>query len=253
MNESICAELQETNVIFDSKTVLSDINLEISASSITVLVGRSGSGKTTFLRIFNRLNELFVGAATTGRVILNVGGRFFDIHNDRLEVEYLRRKVGMVFQNPNVLPSSIYENIAMPLKVVSGINGYEIENSVESALRQVQLWEEVKDRLKQPAVSLSGGQQQRLCLARTLSLEPEILLLDEQTASLDFKATVKIEELLTGLKQRYSIIAVSHSLSQTFRIADQIIVLKEGKITSIMDPSEFRDVRSHESLFEEIF
>lgn len=253
MNESICAELQETNVIFDSKTVLSDINLEISASSITVLVGRSGSGKTTFLRIFNRLNELFVGAATTGRVILNVGGRFFDIHNDRLEVEYLRRKVGMVFQNPNVLPSSIYENIAMPLKVVSGINGYEIENSVESALRQVQLWEEVKDRLKQPAVSLSGGQQQRLCLARTLSLEPEILLLDEPTASLDFKATVKIEELLTGLKQRYSIIAVSHSLSQTFRIADQIIVLKEGKITSIMDPSEFRDVRSHESLFEEIF
>ncbi len=253
MNESICAELQETNVIFDSKTVLSDINLEISASSITVLVGRSGSGKTTFLRIFNRLNELFVGAATTGRVILNVGGRFFDIHNDRLEVEYLRRKVGMVFQNPNVLPSSIYENIAMPLKVVSGINGYEIENRVESALRQVQLWEEVKDRLKQPAVSLSGGQQQRLCLARTLSLEPEILLLDEPTASLDFKATVKIEELLTGLKQRYSIIAVSHSLSQTFRIADQIIVLKEGKITSIMDPSEFRDVRSHESLFEEIF
>lgn len=253
MNESICAELQETNVIFDSKTVLSDINLEISASSITVLVGRSGSGKTTFLRIFNRLNELFVGAATTGRVIVNVGGRFFDIHNDRLEVEYLRRKVGMVFQNPNVLPSSIYENIAMPLKVVSGINGYEIENSVESALRQVQLWEEVKDRLKQPAVSLSGGQQQRLCLARTLSLEPEILLLDEPTASLDFKATVKIEELLTGLKQRYSIIAVSHSLSQTFRIADQIIVLKEGKITSIMDPSEFRDVRSHESLFEEIF
>ena len=253
MNESICAELQETNVIFDSKTVLSDINLEISASSITVLVGRSGSGKTTFLRIFNRLNELFVGAATTGRVIVNVGGRFFDIHNDRLEVEYLRRKVGMVFQNPNVLPSSIYENIAMPLKVVSGINGYEIENRVESALRQVQLWEEVKDRLKQPAVSLSGGQQQRLCLARTLSLEPEILLLDEPTASLDFKATVKIEELLTGLKQRYSIIAVSHSLSQTFRIADQIIVLKEGKITSIMDPSEFRDVRSHESLFEEIF
>ena len=253
MNESICAELQETNVIFDSKTVLSDINLEISASSITVLVGRSGSGKTTFLRIFNRLNELFVGAATTGRVIVNVGGRFFDIHNDRLEVEYLRRKVGMVFQNPNVLPSSIYENIAMPLKVVSGINGCEISCSVESALRQVQLWEEVKDRLKQPAVSLSGGQQQRLCLARTLSLEPEILLLDEPTASLDFKATVKIEELLTGLKQRYSIIAVSHSLSQTFRIADQIIVLKEGKITSIMDPSEFRDVRSHESLFEEIF
>lgn len=253
MNESICAELQETNVIFDSKTVLSDINLEISASSITVLVGRSGSGKTTFLRIFNRLNELFVGAATTGRVIVNVGGRFFDIHNDRLEVEYLRRKVGMVFQNPNVLPSSIYENIAMPLKVVSGIKGCEVSYGVESALRQVQLWEEVKDRLKQPAVSLSGGQQQRLCLARTLSLEPEILLLDEPTASLDFKATVKIEELLTGLKQRYSIIAVSHSLSQTFRIADQIIVLKEGKITSIMDPSEFRDVRSHESLFEEIF
>lgn len=253
MNESICAALQGTNVNFGAKNVLSDINLEISASSITVLVGRSGSGKTTFLRIFNRLNELFPGAVTTGGVIVNIGGRVLDIHNDGLEVEFLRRKVGMVFQNPNVLPASIYANIAMPLKVVSGINGSEIENRVESALRQVQLWEEVKDRLKQPAVSLSGGQQQRLCLARSLSLEPEILLLDEPTASLDFKATVKIEELLTGLKQKYSIIAVSHSLTQTFRIADQIIVLKDGKLTSIIDPSEFRDVRSHESLFEEIF
>ena len=253
MNESICAGLQGTNVSFSAKNVLSDINLEISAQSITVLVGRSGSGKTTFLRIFNRLNELFHGAVTTGNVIVNIGGKVYDIHNGGMEVEFLRRKVGMVFQNPNVLPSSVYANIAMPLKVVSGIHGAEIEDSVESALRQVQLWEEVKDRLKQPAVSLSGGQQQRLCLARSLSLEPEILLLDEPTASLDFKATVKIEELLTELKQRYSIIAVSHSLTQTFRIADQIIVLKEGKITSIMDPSEFRDVRSHESLFEEIF
>ena len=253
MNESICATLQGTNVSFSAKNVLSDINLEIRAGSITVLVGRSGSGKTTFLRIFNRLNELFHGAVTTGRVFLNIGGKVSDIHDDGLQVEFLRRKVGMVFQNPNVLPSSIFANIAMPLKVVSGINSVEIENRVELALRQVQLWEEVKDRLKQPAVSLSGGQQQRLCLARSLSLEPEILLLDEPTASLDFKATVKIEELLTGLKERYSIIAVSHSLTQTFRIADQIVVLKDGKVTSIIDPSEFRDVRSHESIFEEIF
>lgn len=253
MSKSICAELQGINVSFGAKTVLSDINLKIAANSITVLVGRSGSGKTTFLRIFNRLNELFHGAVTTGQVIVNIGGKVFDIHNHVLEVEFLRRKVGMVFQNPNVLPSSIYANIAMPLKVVSGVHGSEIENRIESVLRQVQLWDEVKDRLKQPAVSLSGGQQQRLCLARSLSLEPEILLLDEPTASLDFKATLKIEELLKGLRESYSIIAVSHSLTQTFRIADQIIVLKDGKVTSIIDPAEFRDTSSYESIFEEIF
>ncbi|MDD3473104.1 MAG: ATP-binding cassette domain-containing protein [Syntrophaceae bacterium] len=253
MSKSICAELQGINVSFGAKTVLSDINLKIAANSITVLVGRSGSGKTTFLRIFNRLNELFHGAVTTGQVIVNIGGKVFDIHNHVLEVEFLRRKVGMVFQNPNVLPSSIYANIAMPLKVVSGVHGSEIENRIESVLRQVQLWDEVKDRLKQPAVSLSGGQQQRLCLARSLSLEPEILLLDEPTASLDFKATLKIEELLIGLRESYSIIAVSHSLTQTFRIANQIIVLKDGKVTSVIDPYEFRDARSYESIFEEIF
>jgi phosphate transport system ATP-binding protein len=256
INSSIngtCGLIQKVCVSFGATEVLTNINLEIDPNTITILVGRSGSGKTTFLRMLNRLNELFDHCCTTGQIILKIGGKSGNILGATFAVEYLRRKVGMVFQNPNVLPSSIYANIAMPLRVVTGAGKTETMIRVESALREVQLWDEVKDRLKESAMSLSGGQQQRLCLARTISLEPEILLLDEPTASLDFKASLKIEELLLKLRKTYTIIAVSHSMAQTFRIGDRIVVLKDGRISAIVNPSDFANSQSHEDLFNEIF
>ncbi len=176
-----------------------------------------------------------------------------DVYANGIPLTELRRRVGMVFQAPNVLPLSIFKNLALPLKLVLGLGKQEIPQRVEDALQSAHLWEEVKDRLQDQATTLSGGQQQRLCLAHALALQPDVLLLDEPTASLDFRAALKIEDLLLDLKEKYTIIAVSHSLSQARRLADVVVVLREGQIMKAFSGQEFSEHQVRETLLEEFF
>jgi phosphate transport system ATP-binding protein len=218
------AKLQNLSVAFGEKTILQGISLEIPAQKITVLIGRSGSGKTTLLRVFNRLNEEFPRYHSTGTY------DFFAEPAKNLPVTKLRLQAGMLFQTPNLLPVSIWKNIAMPVQKLLATSKEDVISRVETSLKDVGLWDEVKDRLHQPADILSGGQQQRLCLARVLALSPKMLLLDEPTASLDIAATREIETLLRTLKQKYTIVMVSHSLHQAASLADQLVVLESGRI-----------------------
>jgi phosphate transport system ATP-binding protein len=244
--------LDKLRVRFSEKIVLKDITLSLWPNQLTVLAGPSGSGKSTLLRSINRLNAV-TDCRTEGAVHIRFDGREVDVYSDSIPLSELRRRVGMVFQTPAVLPFSIEKNIAMPLRVTLGLSGAALTERVAWALREVSLWDEVKDRLREPAPTLSGGQQQRLCLARVLALEPQVLLLDEPTASLDFKAAARIEALLSRLKQRYAILAVSHSLSQTRRIADRVCVLKEGQIIQEMARHELEDADAFQKLMEAAF
>ena len=246
-------QMDGLHVSFGGKPILRDLTLAFPARTISVVIGRSGSGKTTLLRALNRLNECFTGCETSGTVRLKVDDAFVDVYKNGLPLAELRRRVGMVFQSPNVLPVSIAKNLALPLRLVLGLHKKEIPDRVEEALKAVHLWDEVKDRLKDQATTLSGGQQQRLCLARVLALQPDVLLLDEPTASLDFRAAMKIEELLLDLKGRYTIIAVSHSLSQARRLADVVLVLKDGQIGRTFPSSQFLAHDVLDDLLEEIF
>ena len=235
----ICIE--DLSVAFGGRTIIDHMNLAIGRGGPTFLLGRSGSGKTTLLRAINRLNECFPDCATQGRVRLNLGGEWIDAYAPGTAAETLRRRAGMVFQSPNVLPLSVARNITLPLRTVLNLPADECEARMEQALRDVHLWNEVGDRLAAPAASLSGGQQQRLCLARALALGPDILLLDEPTASLDFKAARQIEDLLVELKSRYTLVLVSHSLSQAHRLAEQVFVLRDGGQVERLEEEIFRD------------
>lgn len=250
---ALAAVVEHLSVGFGPRPVLQDIDLTLEKGKLYVLVGRSGAGKTTFLRSFNRLNECFPGCRTQGSLRLNLGNQWVDIYRDDLPVTELRRRVGMVFQTPNILPASVVKNVSLPLKLVLGLSKKDIPERVEWALRQVHLWEEVQNRLHAPAATLSGGQQQRLCLARVLALEPAVLLLDEPTASLDFRSSQKIEELLLTLKERYTILAVSHSLSQARRLGDQVLIFNEGRQVGTLERADLRQGERFQSLLEEIF
>jgi phosphate transport system ATP-binding protein len=252
-NLTLVAEVKDLTVSFAGRRVLKGLSLELRDRRLTVIIGPSGSGKTTLLRTFNRLNECFPHSATTGSLRLRLGGEWRDICRDGFPVTELRRRIGMVFQAPNLLPMSIEKNIALPLRLVLGAPRPEIPGRLEAALKSAQLWDEVKDRLRAPALTLSGGQQQRLCLARALALEPDLLLLDEPTASLDFRATGKIEALLTHLKERYPILAVSHSLSQARRLADQVLVMRDGAIVRTLEREAIEPPDLLPRLVEEIF
>ncbi len=252
-NLTLVAEVKDLSVSFGGRRVLKGLNLELRDRRLTVIIGPSGSGKTTLLRTFNRLNEYFPHAATSGSLRLRLGGEWQDICRDGFPVTELRRRIGMVFQTPNLLPMSIEKNIALPLHLVLGAPRPEIPRRLEEALKSAQLWDEVKDRLRTPALTLSGGQQQRLCLARALALEPDFLLLDEPTASLDFRAAGKIEALLTHLKERYPILAVSHSLSQARRLADQVLVMRDGAIIRTLGREDLEPPDLLPRLMEEIF
>jgi len=240
-------------VRFLEKTVLKDITLSLWPGQLTILVGPSGSGKSTLLRSINRLNAFYPDCRTEGTVRIRLHDRSIDVYPDSFPLSELRRRVGMVFQTPAVLPFSIEKNLAMPLRVTLGLTGVALSERVEWALREVSLWSEVKDRLGEPAPTLSGGQQQRLCLARVLALEPQVLLLDEPTASLDFRAAASIEALLSRLKKRYTILAVSHSLSQTRRIADRVCVLKEGQLVQEMAGHHLEDADAFQQLMDAAF
>jgi phosphate transport system ATP-binding protein len=238
---------------FAGREVLHDLNAEFYRGRVAVILGRSGSGKTTFLRALNRLNECFPGSETRGSVRLNLQGEWRDIYQSAVPLTELRRRVGMVFQTPHLLPGSVADNLALPGKLVLGWHRREIPDRVELALKEAHLWEEVKERLAAPAQTLSGGQQQRLCLARLLALEPEILLLDEPTASLDFRSSLQVEELLLSFKERYTIIAVSHSLSQARRLADAALVFRDGSIVQRLHREDLQAPNTLQTLLEEIF
>lgn len=224
--------IQNLSVAFAGRTVLHNLSLEVDSGGPTVLVGRSGSGKTTLLRALNRLNECLPDCSTSGLVELRLGGGWMDAYAPGTSPETLRKRVGMVFQTPNPLPVSVGRNLDLPLGLALGLGPAERAERAELALREARLWDEVKDRLDHPAQTLSGGQQQRLCLARALAFRPEILLLDEPTASLDYKAARGVEELLLDLATHYTVLLVSHNLNQARRLARQqtrrMFVLHEG-------------------------
>ncbi len=216
---------------YGSHQALQNISIEIPEKSITALIGPSGCGKSTFLKTLNRMNDLIPGVKITGRV--EYKGR--DIYAPNVDVNILRREVGMVFQKPNPFPMSIYDNVAYGPRTHGVKNKAKLDGIVEKALRNAAIWDEVKDRLKKNALGLSGGQQQRLCIARALAVEPEVLLMDEPTSALDPISTSKIEELAVSLKDRYTIVIVTHNMQQAVRISDQTAFFLLGELVEYGD------------------
>lgn len=211
---------------YGSTQALKNISISIPEKSITALIGPSGCGKSTFLKTLNRMNDLVPGVKITGRVEYN--GR--DIYAPGVDVNELRRDVGMVFQKPNPFPMSVYDNIAYGPRTHGIRNRAKLDDIVERSLRDAAIWDEVKDRLKKSALGLSGGQQQRLCIARALAVEPKVLLMDEPTSALDPISTAKIEELAISLKERYTIIIVTHNMQQAVRISDRTAFFLLGEL-----------------------
>jgi phosphate transport system ATP-binding protein len=215
----------------DGNESLKDVSLEIPANSITVLFGPAGGGKSTLLRVLNRLNDLADVVHVSGKAqILDKQGERLNILDPTTDVIALRRRVSMVFARPIVLPMSIRDNLTYGLKIAGERNKFRLQEAVERSLQQAALWDEVKDRLDTPAVAISGGQQQRLCLARSLALQPEVILLDEPTSGLDPISTTKVEASLQELKKNYTIILVPHSVQQAARTADQAAFFLQGEL-----------------------
>lgn len=232
----------------NGRAILHHVDLELPRHGISVLLGRSGSGKTSFLRCLNRLHDCTKDSRMQGQVELLLDGEMRDISRLRGEeaLSRLRRQVGMVFQTPNVLPASIGQNLLLPLQLAAGLDMDEARSRARRSLEDVGLWPEVHDRLGDPAGSLSGGQQQRLCLARTLALEPQILLLDEPTASLDPASTRRIEDLLLQLSERYAIILVSHGIAQARRLATRLLLFEDGHARGPFPLEELARIFPHE-------
>ena len=216
---------------------LKNINMDIAENSITALIGPSGCGKSTFLKTLNRMNDLVPGVKITGQVRY----REEDIYDKNVDVNQLRREVGMVFQKPNPFPMSIYDNIAYGPRTHGIRKRGELDEIVEQALRDAAIWDEVKDRLKKNALGLSGGQQQRLCIARALAVKPSVLLMDEPTSALDPISTSRIEELAMGLKDRYTIVIVTHNMQQAARISDNCAFFLLGELVEYGDTQTMFD------------
>ena len=216
---------------YGSHQALTDINIEIPEKSITALIGPSGCGKSTFLKTINRMNDLIPDVKITGEIKYKEQ----NIFAPNVDVNDLRREVGMVFQKPNPFPMSIYDNIAYGPRTHGVKNKAKLDDIVERSLRGAAIWDEVKDRLKKNALGLSGGQQQRLCIARALAVEPEVLLMDEPTSALDPISTLKIEELAEELKKKYTIIIVTHNMQQAVRISDRTAFFLLGELVEYGD------------------
>ncbi len=219
-------EAKNVNIYYGENHVLKDISLTIKENTVTAFIGPSGCGKSTFLRTLNRMNDYIESFRKKGKVYIN--GK--EIYDKDVRVEDLRRKVGMVFQKPNPFPKTIYENVAYGLKIHGMKDKEEIDQRVEKSLKQAVLWSEVKDKLDKPALSLSGGQQQRLCIARTLAVKPTIILMDEPASALDPLSTAKIEELIHELKEKYTIVIVTHNMQQAARISDRTAFFYLGEL-----------------------
>ncbi len=225
-----CFLIDHLNLYYGAFHALKEINLNIEKNKITALIGPSGCGKSTLLKTLNRMNDLVEGCKITGNIKL-----FDDNIYQNMDINILRKRVGMVFQKPNPFPMSIYDNIAFGPRT-HGIKGkYELDEIVEQSLKDAAIWDEVKDRLKKSALGLSGGQQQRLCIARALAVAPEVLLMDEPTSALDPISTGKIEELILSLQNKYSIIIVTHNMQQATRISDTTAFFLMGEVIEYGD------------------
>lgn len=230
-NQTYKLRAKNIDVFYGDFQAIHDISLDIIDNSITAFIGPSGCGKSTFLRLFNRMNDYIDGFSMNGQILLE--GK--DIYEPSVNVEELRKKIGMVFQKPNPFPKSIFENVAYGLRI-QGIKDKDlIEQQVVESLKQATLFEEVKDDLDKQALALSGGQQQRLCMARTLAVKPSVLLMDEPTSALDPISTAKIEELIAELKKKYTIAIVTHNMQQAGRISDNTAFLYMGKLVEYGD------------------
>ncbi len=218
--------VENLNLHYGENHALKDVNMEIADHAITAFIGPSGCGKSTFLRCLNRMNDLVDGCRVEGKVILD--GE--DIYDKRVDTTLLRKKVGMVFQQPNPFPMSIYDNIAYGPRLHGVKNKKELDEIVERSLQGAAIFEEVKDRLHKSALGLSGGQQQRLCIARALAVSPEVLLMDEPTSALDPISTLKIEELMETLKKKYTVVIVTHNMQQAARVSDDTAFFLVGEV-----------------------
>ena len=226
LNKKIIFNVENLNLFYGHTQALKDVNIPIYEREVTALIGPSGCGKSTFLRTLNRMNDLIENCQIDGKIT------FFndEIYKDKMDVISLRKRVGMVFQKPNPFPMSIYDNITYGPRCQGITDKNELKRIVESSLKQAALYDEVKDRLKESALSLSGGQQQRLCIARTIAMKPEVILMDEPTSALDPVATAKIEDLITELKKDYTIVIVTHNMQQAARISDKTAFFLHGEI-----------------------
>lgn len=216
MTDAFKIKVENLDLFYGDNKALHNININMNSNSITALIGPSGCGKSTFLRTLNRMNDLIDGVKITGDIYVDNQ----NIYNPDTDIVSLRKRVGMVFQRPNPFPMTIYENIAYGPKIHGIKKKSMLDEIVEKSLQQAALWEEAKDRLHKSALGLSGGQQQRLCIARLLAVEPDVLLMDEPTSALDPISTLKVEELTQVLKERYTIIIVTHNMQQAARISD---------------------------------
>ena len=238
-------QVRNLELFYGDNKALKNINLDIESKKVTALIGPSGCGKSTFLRTLNRMNDLIDNVKITGEI--TIGGK--NIYKDIDEID-LRKKVGMVFQKPNPFPMSIYDNVAYGPRLHGVKDKKTLDGIVEKSLKGAALWDEVKDRLKKSALGLSGGQQQRLCIARTIAVSPEIILMDEPTSALDSISTIKMEELMYELKKKYTVIIVTHNMQQAGRIADKTAFFLSGEVVEYGDTSDIfykpRDKRTED-------
>ena len=238
--------VESLNLHYGENHALKNVNMEIADHAITAFIGPSGCGKSTFLRCLNRMNDLVDGCRVEGKVILD--GE--DIYDKRVDTTLLRKKVGMVFQQPNPFPMSLYDNIAYGPRLHGIKNKKELDEIVERSLQGAAIFEEVKDRLHKSALGLSGGQQQRLCIARALAVSPEVLLMDEPTSALDPISTLKIEELMETLKKKYTVVIVTHNMQQAARVSDDTAFFLVGEVIEKNATSEIfarpRDKRTED-------
>ena len=229
-----CIKVENLNLFYGEKQALHGINMEMQKKKVTAYIGPSGCGKSTLLRCINRMNDLVDSARIEGKILLDGA----NIYDKAVNVAALRRRIGMVFQKPNPFPKSIFENVAYGLRI-QGVNDKRIlEETVENALRGAALWDEMKDRLNDNALGMSGGQQQRLVIARAIAIEPEVLLLDEPASALDPISTLKIEELINELKEKYTIVIVTHNMQQAARVSDYTAFMYMGELIEIGTTSE---------------
>ena len=234
MSNKIKVKVENLNLYYGENHALKDVSMDIQENAVTAFIGPSGCGKSTFLKTLNRMNDLVDGVRIDGKVLLD--GE--DIYDPSVDTTILRKKVGMVFQQPNPFPMSIYDNIAYGPRVHGIRDKKRLDQIVEESLRGAAIFDEVKDRLKKSAMGLSGGQQQRICIARALAVQPEVLLMDEPTSALDPISTAKIEELMEDLKKKYTVIVVTHNMQQATRVSDQTAFFIVGEMVEFGDTKQ---------------
>ena len=234
MSNKIKVKVENLNLYYGENHALKDVNMDIQENAVTAFIGPSGCGKSTFLKTLNRMNDLVDGVRIEGKVLLD--GE--DIYDPAVDTTIRRKKVGMVFQQPNPFPMSIYDNIAYGPRVHGIRDKKRLDQIVEESLRGAAIFDEVKDRLKKSAMGLSGGQQQRICIARALAVQPEVLLMDEPTSALDPISTSKIEDLMEDLKKKYTVIVVTHNMQQATRVSDQTAFFLVGEMVEFGDTKQ---------------